>query len=125
MESESARRNATRTMKRPPKLKPEAPRNNKISVSTEEDINGGNNKNNVEEEGIRSSNNGWCTPKGKRFRIPEILTCPPPPKKMKSVIPNKFSSSSKSSIALFAATASPEEIELFFFTALKNVVSST
>ncbi|MED6215700.1 hypothetical protein PIB30_000706 [Stylosanthes scabra] len=122
MARESARRTRTTTRK----LKLEA-RNNKISSvtsTTDKDINGGNNKNNVEEEGIRNSNNGWCTPKGKRFRIPEILTCPPPPKKIKSVIPNKFSSSSKSSIALFSATASPEEIELFFFTALKNVVST-
>ncbi|XLS81968.1 hypothetical protein HN51_047799 [Arachis hypogaea] len=85
---------------------------NNSSVDDDNEKNGGGD---VEEV---ISSNGCSTPKAKRFRIPEILTCPPPPKK-KRVIP-KFSSN-KSPISLFASTTSPEEIELFFFTALKNV----
>ena len=64
------------------------------------------------EEDICSS--GCSTPKAKRFKIPEILTCPPAPKKRK-VMPK--CSSNRTPIAFFASP----DIELFFFTALENV----
>ena len=63
------------------------------------------------EEDVCSS--GCVTPKAKRFRIPEVLTCPPAPKKRR-VMQNY---SSKSPIAFFASP----DIELFFFSALRNV----
>lgn len=64
------------------------------------------------EEGICSS--GCVTPKAKRFRIPEILTCPPAPKKRR-VMPN--CSKNRPPITFFASP----DIELFFFSALRNV----
>ncbi|KAK7285575.1 hypothetical protein RJT34_20351 [Clitoria ternatea] len=57
---------------------------------------------------------GCATPKAKRFRIPEVLTCPPAPKKRR-VMPN--CSSNRSPIAFYASP----DIELFFFSALRNV----
>ncbi|RDX72980.1 Cyclin-dependent protein kinase inhibitor SMR13, partial [Mucuna pruriens] len=54
------------------------------------------------------------TPKGKRFRIPEVLTCPPAPKKRRVAI---TCSSKRSPIAFFASP----DIELFFFSAIKTV----
>ncbi|KAF1881276.1 hypothetical protein Lal_00023312 [Lupinus albus] len=66
------------------------------------------------EEGVCSS--GCVTPKGKRFRIPEVLTCPPAPKKRR-VISNY---SAKRSTKFFASP----DIELFFFSALRNNVSA-
>ncbi|KAK7336575.1 hypothetical protein VNO77_17120 [Canavalia gladiata] len=64
------------------------------------------------EEYVCSS--GCATPKGKRFRIPEVLTCPPAPKKRR-VMPN--CSSNRSPIAFFTSP----DIELFFFSARRNV----
>ncbi|KAG4982684.1 hypothetical protein JHK82_027539 [Glycine max] len=63
------------------------------------------------------------TPKGKRFRIPEVLKCPPAPKKRKitttTTITSSCSSKTKrSSIAFFASP----DIELFFFSAIKSSV---
>lgn len=67
----------------------------------------------LNEEDICSS--VCSTPKGKRFRIPEVLTCPPAPKKRR-VMPNY--SSKKSPIAFFASP----DIEFFFFSSsLRNV----
>ncbi|KAL5744025.1 hypothetical protein ACOSQ2_027141 [Xanthoceras sorbifolium] len=64
-----------------------------------------------------SDNSGCSTPKCPRFRIPEILSCPPAPMK-KRVITSKLSSSKRSSpIAFFA----PPDIELFFLFAFHNV----
>ncbi|CAL0310583.1 unnamed protein product [Lupinus luteus] len=70
--------------------------------------------NNVEEDNEKGAycSNGFATPKGKRFRIPEILTCPPAPKKRRVI--SKFSS--KRSI-FFASS----DIETFFFNAFRNV----
>ncbi|KAK7392883.1 hypothetical protein VNO78_21333 [Psophocarpus tetragonolobus] len=55
-----------------------------------------------------------ATPKGKRFRIPEVLTCPPAPKKRRVTL---TSCSSKRSITFFASP----DIELFLFSAIKSV----
>ena len=66
----------------------------------------------VELESVDISNNGFSTPKAQRFRIPEILTCPPAPKKRR---PNY--SLRRSPIAFFA----PPDLELFFFFALGDV----
>ncbi|KAK4272540.1 hypothetical protein QN277_021081 [Acacia crassicarpa] len=67
---------------------------------------------NSEEDACSS---GWSTPKAKRFRIPELLTCPPAPKKRR-VTSN--CSSNKIPIAFFASL----DIELFFCSALRNNV---
>ncbi|WJX17629.1 hypothetical protein P8452_07520 [Trifolium repens] len=64
-----------------------------------------------------SSSSGCCTPKAKRFRIPEMLTCPPAPKKRKVNPSAACLSINRSPIALFSSP----DIELFFFSALKNV----
>ena len=72
---------------------------------------------NVEEDSINEEDvcsSGCATPKAKRFRIPEVQTCPPAPKKRR-VVPN--CSSKRSPIAFFASP----DIELFFFSALRNV----
>jgi len=57
---------------------------------------------------------GCCTPKAQRFRIPEISTCPPAPKKQRLV---SNCSLQRSPIAFFA----PPDLELFFFFALRDI----
>ncbi|BAT96382.1 hypothetical protein LR48_Vigan02g037300 [Vigna angularis] len=57
------------------------------------------------------------TPKGKRFRIPEVSTCPPAPKKRRV----STCSSKKSPIAFFSSP----DMENFFFSAIKTVTAST
>ncbi|XP_061353780.1 cyclin-dependent protein kinase inhibitor SMR9-like [Gastrolobium bilobum] len=80
------------------------------SSSSQEQVN-----KNVEEDNKEDkSTHGCSTPKAKRFRIPEVLTCPPAPKKRR-VTPT--CSLNRSPIAFFASP----DIELFFFSALKNV----
>ncbi|XP_027351087.1 cyclin-dependent protein kinase inhibitor SMR9-like [Abrus precatorius] len=70
---------------------------------------------NVEEDNEEDfCSSGCATPKGKRFRIPEVLTCPSAPKKRR-VMPN--CSSNRPPITFFASP----DIELFFFSALRNV----
>lgn len=64
-----------------------------------------------------SSSSECSTPKGKRFRIPEVLSCPPPPKKTK-VLPNPSNCSSINNRLPIPFFASPD-IE-FFFSALTN-----
>lgn len=66
------------------------------------------------EEAEEEISSGCCTPKGKRFRIPEMLACPPAPKKRR-VIPDCLTK--RSPIAFFA----PPDIELFFFFAFGNI----
>uniref|UniRef100_A0A6N2N5M8 Cyclin-dependent protein kinase inhibitor SMR13 n=1 Tax=Salix viminalis TaxID=40686 RepID=A0A6N2N5M8_SALVM len=56
---------------------------------------------------------GCSTPKAQRFRIPEILSCPPAP--MKRRVTTKCSS--KESPMVFFA---PPDIELFFLFAFHN-----
>lgn len=66
-----------------------------------------------------SSGSGCSTPKAQRFRIPEIVTCPPAPKKQR-VVSNCSSlqrSPSSRPIAFFA----PPDLELFFFFALRDI----
>ncbi|WVY96380.1 hypothetical protein V8G54_028531 [Vigna mungo] len=58
------------------------------------------------------------TPKGKRFRIPEVSTCPPAPKKRRVSI---TCSSKKSPIAFFSSP----DMEIFFFSPIKTVTPST
>ncbi|KAB1200171.1 hypothetical protein CJ030_MR0G007916 [Morella rubra] len=65
-------------------------------------------------EAIPSSSSGCSTPKAQRFRIPEISTCPPAPKKQR-VISN--CSLQRSPIAFFA----PPDLELFFFFAVRDI----
>ncbi|PON89166.1 hypothetical protein TorRG33x02_150290 [Trema orientale] len=60
------------------------------------------------------STSGCSTPKGQRFRIPEVMTCPPAPKKQR-VISN--CSLQRSPIAFFA----PPDLELFFYFALRGI----
>ncbi|KAG7950910.1 hypothetical protein I3843_13G140900 [Carya illinoinensis] len=57
---------------------------------------------------------GCSTPKAQRFRIPEMSTCPPAPKK-KRVASN--CSLQRSPIPFFA----PPDLELFFFFALQDI----
>ncbi|XP_062115179.1 cyclin-dependent protein kinase inhibitor SMR9-like [Humulus lupulus] len=70
-----------------------------------------------EKEGIHGDddNKGCCTPKGKRHRIPELLSCPPPPKKRK-VATSSCTFNKRSPIAFF----SPPDLDLFFFFAFRN-----
>ncbi|XP_022731158.1 cyclin-dependent protein kinase inhibitor SMR9-like [Durio zibethinus] len=61
-----------------------------------------------------SATSPCSTPKAERFRIPEIDTCPPAPKKQR-VLSN--CSLQRTPIAFFA----PPDLELFFFFALRDI----
>ncbi|XVF04726.1 hypothetical protein REPUB_Repub05bG0109900 [Reevesia pubescens] len=61
-----------------------------------------------------STTSPCSTPKAQRFRIPEIDTCPPAPKKQR-VLSN--CSLQRTPIAFFA----PPDLELFFFFALGDI----
>lgn len=63
---------------------------------------------------ISSTTTGCSTPKGQRFRIPEILTCPRAPMKRRAL---QNCSVRRGPIAFFA----PPDIELFFLFALGHV----
>lgn len=65
-------------------------------------------------EGVDISTSSCSTPKAQRYRIPEIITCPPAPKKQR-VISN--CSLQRRPIAFFA----PPDLELFFFFALRDI----
>ncbi|KAI8573191.1 hypothetical protein RHMOL_Rhmol01G0259600 [Rhododendron molle] len=69
---------------------------------------------NIGAEVINSSTTGCSTPKGQRFRIPEILTCPRAPMKRRAL---QNCSVRRGPIAFFA----PPDIELFFLYALGHV----
>ncbi|TXG70449.1 hypothetical protein EZV62_005384 [Acer yangbiense] len=69
-------------------------------------------------------NDGCSTPKGERFRIPEILSCPPAPMKKTSTITSSSKSSKRSSSSPTPFFA-PPEIELFFLFAFQNVSASS
>ncbi|CAN8288310.1 unnamed protein product [Cochlearia groenlandica] len=62
---------------------------------------------------LTSSSSGCCTPKSKKSRIPEMLTCPPAPKKLK-MAQNIALKKRKRQIAFFANP----DIELFFVISL-------
>ncbi|XP_054820003.1 cyclin-dependent protein kinase inhibitor SMR9 [Prosopis cineraria] len=68
-----------------------------------------------------SASSSCCsTPKGRKFRIPEIATCPPAPKKKKpSSLFSGTCSRRRSPISFFA----PPDLELFFFLALPDNIS--
>ncbi|CAL0335033.1 unnamed protein product [Lupinus luteus] len=65
-------------------------------------------------EVIDVTNSACSTPKGHNFRIPEITTCPPAPKK--PMVLSSNCSMHRSSLSFF----SPPDLE-HFFTALRNV----
>ncbi|KAE8733968.1 putative Curculin-like lectin family protein / PAN domain-containing protein [Hibiscus syriacus] len=60
---------------------------------------------------LQSDNGSCCTPKGKRFEIPEISVCPPAP--MKPKVAPKLSSSTRNFIA-------SQDVEIFFFLAFQK-----
>ncbi|KAF9675526.1 hypothetical protein SADUNF_Sadunf09G0041300 [Salix dunnii] len=63
-------------------------------------------------EDVDISTSACSTPKAERFRIPEIQTCPPAPRKQRMV---SVCSLRRRPIAFF----SPPDLELFFFCALQ------
>ncbi|CAH9133311.1 unnamed protein product [Cuscuta epithymum] len=56
------------------------------------------------------------TPKAARFRIPEIKTCPPAPKKRRRTTVGKSCSVRRIPIAFFA----PADLDLFFYVELRG-----
>lgn len=85
-------------------------------VEFEFDIEGSsvNDDNNIISTTASASPSPCSTPKAERFRIQEIKTCPPPPKKQR-VLSNCLLQ--RTPIAFFA----PPDLELFFFFALRDV----
>lgn len=69
----------------------------------------------VDDTNFDNSVRGCSTPKAKRFQIPEILMCPPAPKKKRKVVSNCLSQ--RTPIAFFA----PPDLELFLFFALRDI----
>ncbi|EEF48903.1 cyclin-dependent protein kinase inhibitor SMR13 [Ricinus communis] len=61
-----------------------------------------------------STTSPCSTPKAQKFRIPEIVTCPPAPKKQRMI---SNCSLQRRPIAFFA----PPDIELFFFYARHDI----
>ncbi|KAL8227229.1 hypothetical protein R6Q57_017061 [Mikania cordata] len=68
---------------------------------------------NVDE--ISSSSTGCTTPKAQKYRIPEVLTCPPAPKKRK-LVSSSFTLR-RTPISFF----DPPDIELFFASHLASI----
>ncbi|TYI25837.1 hypothetical protein ES332_A05G075300v1 [Gossypium tomentosum] len=71
---------------------------------------------NIEGDGDVSTTSPCSTPKAQRYRIPEIHTCPPAPKKRRSV-PSNCSLQRTPPIAFFAS----QDLELFFFFAFRDI----
>ncbi|MBA0858182.1 hypothetical protein Goshw_022556 [Gossypium schwendimanii] len=67
-----------------------------------------------EMEGSTTTASPCSTPKAQRFRIPEMDTCPPAPKKQR-VLSN--CSLQRTPVAFF----SPPDLDLFFFFALRDI----
>ncbi|XVF75818.1 hypothetical protein PTKIN_Ptkin13bG0217200 [Pterospermum kingtungense] len=65
---------------------------------------------------VLQTRSGCSTPKGQRFRIAKILSCPPAPMKPR-VAPKFLSRTSSSAVTFF----NPPDIDLFFFLAFRNV----
>ncbi|XP_019417630.1 PREDICTED: cyclin-dependent protein kinase inhibitor SMR2-like [Lupinus angustifolius] len=61
------------------------------------------------------------TPKGQKFRIPEVSTCPPAPKKKPRLLSSNYCSLRRSPLQLFASL----ELEIFFSIALPEVSVSS
>ncbi|KAL8527514.1 hypothetical protein ACS0TY_005382 [Phlomoides rotata] len=73
-------------------------------------------KNEEEEEWVQSD---CSTPKAERYRIPEIKTCPPAPKKKRRIIhPPRYNSNVRTSQIPFFL---PPDIDLFFYFALRGI----
>lgn len=68
------------------------------------------------DDGVDVTSSGCSTPKGPRFQIPPILTCPPAPKKQR--VPSNCSLLQRTPIAFFA----PPDLELFFSFALRDIM---
>uniref|UniRef100_A0A6N2MVX9 Uncharacterized protein n=1 Tax=Salix viminalis TaxID=40686 RepID=A0A6N2MVX9_SALVM len=84
------------------------------SSTTTTSCNGCSKIDGVDFEGVDISASACSTPKAERFRIPEIQTCPPAPRKQR-IISN--CSLQRRPIAFFA----PPDLELFFFYAIHDV----
>ncbi|KAI3449967.1 hypothetical protein Pfo_006632 [Paulownia fortunei] len=69
----------------------------------------------VENVDVSYNTSACSTPKAERFRIPEINTCPPAPKKRRIV--RNFSLRRTTPTPFFA----PPDIELFFYLALRGI----
>ncbi|MBA0757778.1 hypothetical protein Gotri_020845 [Gossypium trilobum] len=77
--------------------------NQKTAAALMEDTEGGDG------DDIVTAETPFSTPKAQRFRIPEMETCPPAPKKQRLLLSD--CSLQKTPIAFFA----PPDLELFFF----------
>ncbi|XP_031272021.1 cyclin-dependent protein kinase inhibitor SMR13 [Pistacia vera] len=89
-----------------------------ITTSSDDFSKNNNNNTNISDHhhlDSSSSPSGCSTPKAERYRIPEIMTCPPAPKKQRVV--SNCSSLQRTPIAFFA----PPDLELFFFFALRDI----
>lgn len=65
-------------------------------------------------DGENASSSGCSTPKGQRFRIPELLSCPPAPKKRRVAL---RCSSQISKVSFF----NPPDLETFFLFASRDI----
>lgn len=88
---------------------------NSSSISSNEflKMDGVNNFDKAADDDVSTS--GCSTPKAQRFRIPEIVTCPPAPKKQRVLVSD--CSFQRSPIAFYA----PPDLELFFYFALRGI----
>jgi hypothetical protein len=69
----------------------------------------------VDDDVSTISNNSVCsTPKGRKFRIPEISTCPPAPKKQRML----------SNFSLRRVIFAPPDLEIFLCVALQDSLAS-
>ncbi|KAK1313720.1 hypothetical protein QJS10_CPA06g01816 [Acorus calamus] len=68
-------------------------------------------------EGDEEVSDSPATPRAERFRIPEVRSCPPAPKRRRRFA-LRAGFESRRSITFFAP---PEDLELFFCLALHNV----
>ncbi|XP_044506212.1 cyclin-dependent protein kinase inhibitor SMR13-like [Mangifera indica] len=103
--SASAAPKATRNTQNKKKLQQQIKELQKASDDFSKNIN-------IDEDHHLDSSSGFSTPKAERYRIPEIVTCPPAPKKPRAV--SNISSLQRAPIAFFA----PPDLELFFYFAL-------
>lgn len=87
---------------------------NSSTTTTTTSCNGCSKIDGLDFEGVDISASACSTPKAERFRIPEIQTCPPAPRKER-IISN--CSLQRRPIAFFA----PPDLELFFFYAIHDV----
>ncbi|KAK9125329.1 hypothetical protein Scep_014175 [Stephania cephalantha] len=79
----------------------------------------------VDNEDIKMNNNtitisDFLTPKAERFRIPDIETCPPAPKKRRVLVSSPYCTLSSSTSSKRSFFTSPD-IELFFYFAMNNI----